>query len=389
MVSADIAVLLLIWLFFAIESIAWTGRSDVCFRSLTGKTWRIARPSASFEIARASPIFLFPVPPLGVLIPAHLPQIAFSPEGMSSYVAESGNAPPDGNVAHYRYEEIKGLKAQGQELLVNGRPFARLHSKAEAREAAELIDRIKGGRTKDREGLILDRISGLFRDSQAKSAVEGFIERTAWLATISNLLWAYLIIGVPVVVYVYGFSRIVLYFLGIVLLSHLAIVAMTFQKHRKIYGGRDCSLLWRLLPSPFNSIRAIDLLAKELLAGYHPFAAASALLPRERFLSYARTTMARLRHPLYDPDMPEAARDTDQWFKVRLVQAMKRSVKKMGIDVEGLARPEIPDGAAGYASFCPRCLCLYEQGEGVCGDCAGMALVPLGDHRKEAAARDT
>ena len=161
MVSADIAVLLLIWLFFAIESIAWTGRSDVCLRSLTGKTWRIARPGASFEIARASPIFLFPVPPLGVLIPAHLPQIAFSPEGLSNYVAESGNAPPDGNVAHYRYEEIKGLTVRGQELLVNGRPFARLHSKAEAKEAAEFIDRIKGGRTKDREGLILDRISGL------------------------------------------------------------------------------------------------------------------------------------------------------------------------------------------------------------------------------------
>ena len=170
---------------------------------------------------------------------------------------------------------------------------------------------------------------------------------------ISNLLWAYLIIGVPVVVYVHGFSRIVLYFLGIVLLIHLVIVALTFEKHRKIYGRRDCSLFWRLLPSPFNSIRATDLLAKELLAGYHPFAVASALLPRERFLTYARTAMARLRHPLYDPDMSKAARDTDQWFKGCLIQAMERSVKKMEIDVEALARPEIPDGAAGMPPTAP------------------------------------
>lgn len=382
MVSADIAVILLIWLFFAIESIAWTRRSDVCFRSLTGKTWKIARPRASLEIAHTNPIFLFPVPPLGMLIPAHLPQIAFSPEGVSNCVAESENAPPDGNAAHYRYEEIEGLKVQGQDLLVNGRPFARMHSKAEAKEAAEFIERIKGSRIKNREGLILDRISGLFGDSLIKSAVEGLVERTTWLTMLSDLLWAYLILGIPVVIYVYGFSRIVLYFLAAVLLFHLAIVGLAFQKHRKIYGRRDYSLLWHLLPSPFNSIRAINLLAKELLAAYHPFAAAAALLPPERFLPYARRTMARIRHPLYDPDMSKAARDTDQWFKGRLIQAMERSVKKMGIDIEGLGRPEIPDGAAGYASYCPRCLCLYEQGEGVCGDCADMKLVPLGDKHK-------
>jgi hypothetical protein len=377
MISADIAVILLIWFLFAIECIAWTGRGDVCFRSLTGKAWKIARPGASFEIAHASPIFLFPFPPLGMLIPGHLPLIAYSPEGVSGYVAESENAPPDRGVAYYRYEQIENLKIQGQEILINGRVFARAHSKAGAKDAEGLIERIKRGRIRDREGLILERIGGLFEDSQIKDSIERFVERTALPAMVSNLLWAYMIIGIPVVIYVYGFSRIALWLLAIVLQLHLVIVGMAFHKYRTIHGVRGYSLLWHLLPSPFNSIRATDLLAKELLAEYHPFAAAAALLPKERFLSYARRSLAQIRYPRYDPDMSTAARETDQWFKERIIQAMERSAKKMGIDVEGLGKPESLDGETGYSSFCPRCHCLYEQGEGVCGDCAGTKLVPL------------
>lgn len=381
MISADIAVILLIWFFYAIECIAWASRSDVCFRSLSGKSWKIAKPSASLEIAHSSPIFLFPFPPLGMLIPTHLPQIAFSPEGVSSYVAESENAPLDRNDAYYRYEQIESLKIRGQEILINGRLFVRAYSTAEAKEATEFIERIKGSRIKDREGLILDRISGLFKDSLVKSKVEGFIKKTVWLSMISNLLWAYLIIGIPVGIYIYGFSRIVLYLLAIVLLFHLAIVGMTFQTYWKIRGRRDFSLFLRLLASPFNSIRATDLLAKELLAEYHPFAVAAALLARERFLAYARRSRARVRHPLYDPDMSKAARDTDQWFKERIILDMERSAKKMGIKAEVLGKPETPDEEIGYSSYCPRCHCFYEQEEGICADCADIKLVRLGNKR--------
>jgi hypothetical protein len=377
---ADTIVILLIWAFYALECLAWGRRDVVYFRTLAGERWRIVRPSRLLENTLSGLAVLFPVPPLGVQAPAYLPDMAFSPEGVSAYVPESGDTAQGRGTKHYLYGEIRDIRAAGAEVLINGKTFVQARSKGRAAALAELIGKLKEARVEGRGKLIERQIKGLFDRDRIAAAAEGFKEKTGALLLMANALWALLIAGLPAVLYVYGFSRVVLPVLGASLLLHAAIVILGFRAHRSIYGSRDHSLLYVLLPSPFHSVRVTDLLAKKLWLDFHPFAVAGSVLEKDRFAAYARESLARIRHPAYDALTVDAARGIDGWYKGSLVRAMEETVRAMGIDVESLRRPELAGGEAGaspYSSYCPRCLGLYEIEDGACADCPDMRLVPL------------
>ncbi len=380
---ADTLVILLVWVLYAIECIAWDRPDVVYFRTLFGRRWKTVRPSRLLENTVAGLAPLFPVPPLGAQLRAHPPRIAFSPEGVAVYVPESGDLPPSGAPDHYLYDEIAGVKALGDAVLVNGRPFVRTFSKNEAARLADTVRRIKGSRARDRQKLVEELVAGLFDGTRIEAAVEDFMARTDLVLLAGNMLWLCLIIGTPVFLYLYGFSRTVVPMLGLVLLLHLAATGLTLRAHRAIYGKMDYSILYTLLPSPFHSIRATDLLAKKLLSPFHPFAAAAALLPRDRFEAYARQSLALIHHPIYDRSRTARFVEIDWWYKGRIVQAMEDAIKDNGIDLASLAQPETDGRDAGYASFCPRCHGLYQVEAGVCADCPDMTLVRLKDRPKE------
>jgi hypothetical protein len=385
---ADTLVILLVWLFYALECLAWDRRGIVYFRTLSGTKWRIVRPSRLLENSVSGVSLLFPFPPLGIQAPARPPRVALSPEGAAAYVPESGEggAGPGGvgggaGAVHFPYGEIERVAARGDEVLVNGQPFLRADSKADAAGIAELVSRLKAARVKDRERLIERHIRILFDRERIGAAVEDFKTRTDWLVLLTNFLWLGLIAGIPVFLYIYGFSRAVLPLLGLVVVLHAAVTCLTLRARRLIYGKPDYAILYTLLPSPFHSIRAADYLAKRLLAPYHPFAVAAALLPRDKFVAYARESLARIRHPRYEGSGPAGAVEIDRWYKRALIREMESAVRDLGLDLESLARPEPAGDETAYASFCPRCHALYEIDEGVCADCGDTELVPLRDAR--------
>jgi len=374
---ADTIVILLVWAFYALECIAWDRRDVVYFRSLLGESWRVVRPSRLLENTLSGLAVLFPVPPLGVQAPAYLPEVAFSPEGLSAYVPESGDAAQGRGTRHYLFGEIGDIRVAGAEVLINGKAFVQARSRGRAAALAELIGKLKDARVEGRGKLIERQIRGLFDRNRIAAAAGGFKEKTEALLLMANALWVLLIAGLPAVLYVYGFSRIVLPLLAVVLLLHAAIVVMGFRAHRRIYRSRDYSILYILLPSPFHSIRVTDLLAKKLWLDFHPFAVAGSVLGKDRFADYARESLARIRHPAYDALTVDAARGIDKWYKGSLARAMEETLKAMGIDVESLRRPELAGKDAGYSSYCPRCLGLYEIEDGACADCPDVRLVPV------------
>lgn len=376
---ADTLVILLVWVFYAIECVAWDSPDVVYFRSLFGRRWKIVRPSRLLENTLAGLAPLFPVPPLGAQLRVHPPRISFSPEGIAVYVPESGDLPeaPGRAPDHYLYDEIADVKAAGDEVVIDGKPFVRAFSKNEAVRLADIVRRIKKSRTKDRQKLVEEFVAGLFDRARIEAAVEDFLVRTDLVLLVGNLLWLCLIIGTPVFLYLYGFSRTVVPMLGLVLALHLAATGLTLRAHRAIYGKPDYSILYALLPSPFHSIRATDLLAKKLLSPFHPFAAAAALLTRDRFEAYARQSLALIRHPVYDGSRPARFKEIDQWYKGRVIRAMEEAVKVKGIDLASLDQPETSGRDTGYVSFCPRCHGLYQVEAGVCADCPDMTLVRL------------
>lgn len=372
---ADTAVILLVPLLYGIECVRWARSGTTYFSTLLGKRWKVRRPFKPAEGSDAGPLVLFPLPPLGIAAPAHLPRIAFSPEGLSSYVPETEDAPDESGPRHYLYAEVETAAARDREIFINGRPFVRARSKEAARETAEFIKTLKKARPRDREELIVRRIDGLFKRSGIAAGLEAFLGRTTDLLILCNSLWLYVVVGVPVILFFYGLSRVILPFLGAALLLHLVITGMAFVKHKTLFGRYDLSMLYTVLPSPFNSIRAVDHLAKELFAASHPVAVASTLLSKERFASFARPALARLRHPVYGDKAPDAAVAIDRWFKERLLARAAACVEAAGLDPAGLAVPEASADDGLYRAFCPRCLCCFQQEAGECPDCPGIALV--------------
>ena len=376
---ADTIVILLVWLFAAVECVAWDRHDAVYFRTLFWKRWTIVKASRLLENAAGGLALLFPFPPLGAQPRAHYPRIAFSPEGVAPYLPESGEPPaaPASGACPIAYGEIERVEARGEEVLINGRPFVRAPSKAAAGWLAELVAKLKSCRIRDREGLIADHLRRSFDRARIEAAVADLRERTETLLLCANFLWLGLIVGMPVCLRIYGFSRAVVPVLALVVTLHLAITGMAFWAHKGLFGRWDYSMLYTLLPSPFHSLRATDLLAKKLLAGYHPFAVAASLLPPERFTAYARQRLARIRHPLPEASRPARSREIDEWYKGRIIRAMEDAVKDREIDLEELGLPEAASRGEAYLSFCPRCHGLYEIAGGVCADCPEMPLVPL------------
>jgi len=114
--------------------------------------------------------------------------------------------------------------------------------------------------------------------------------------------------------------------------------------------------------SPVAAIRACDALARDLLVGYHPLAAAG-ILPSGEFAEFAGEQLRLCRF----------TGRPDKWYQQTLAKLMNQAIKEAGARPEALLRPaERQDGCVAY---CPRCLAQYVKDAGRCVDCGFTGLV--------------
>jgi hypothetical protein len=360
-----------------VECIVWGKKNNVYFGSSLGLNWRVRKSSELFDFGNLRLLLKLPFPPLGIIIPTALPPIAFSQDGMTTYISENDPFTYERKVKHYSYKEINTVETRDRDILVNNQLFCRVQSRSSAIKFGNFISKLKGGRVSDREQLIDEQIEDMFRLSEISAKITKFRERTSLLFALCNSLWLCLMLGIPILLLMYGFSRTIIPILGLVILLHITITSTIFLEYAKIYCRRNYSFLYSLLPSPFSSIRAMDLLSKDLLSGYHPFAIARSLLTKERFLEYAKKSLAIIHYPLCDISESEESFKIDKWYKNRLASFMENEIGAMGIDLGSFLIPEINEKGAFPLSYCPRCLSVYDKGDGVCEDCAGLKLIRM------------
>ena len=124
---------------------------------------------------------------------------------------------------------------------------------------------------------------------------------------------------------------------------------------------------------PPVSIRAADLLTRDLLSHYSPVVLAL-LLSGPRAQQVIRAFVLDLQHPLKCEVTDAAAIEAIRWTSAEQLRSCLAHVKhdsklKKGV----LLAPLEPKGNAN--SFCPRCDCQFTIGSGECPDCPGVALV--------------
>src|SRR5262249_11777404 len=109
--------------------------------------------------------------------------------------------------------------------------------------------------------------------------------------------------------------------------------------------------------SPVAAIRAEDTAARDLLSGYHPLAAAGAVLPEDEFRRCAAEQLRLCSFGDYH----------DQQYQQALQKAMEQGVKQKQLNPPDLLRP--PEPESGCVVYCPRCLAQYTKARTECTDC--------------------
>jgi hypothetical protein len=159
--------------------------------------------------------------------------------------------------------------------------------------------------------------------------------------------------------------------------------ALAFRKaNHALYPRKTYERTWRQIQVssfPISAMRAHDYLARPLLAGFHPLAAARVLLDEEAFRAFSGRVVRDLARPIGPvlPGAPEEARTAEAEFRAMHLAAVEDFLRREGADPSAfLAPPAARDSSS--RSYCPRCHAQFVKEAGKCADCGGMELKPLG-----------
>lgn len=225
-------------------------------------------------------------------------------------------------------------------------------------------------------------------DAEAVAArVEEYRSRSGALRVLCNLLFLSMFVLAPALVRWQGLGRWWMPLLAALVLLMAATLFAYRRAHGALYPGQSAERRKRiaaLLFSPPAVARAHDALARDLLAPFHPLAAAAALSPREEFLDLARRALVDARAAAPGAAAGDAsaaagrggARAGKPAAPGPSVGEIEALVRRAGARPEELlAPPARPEAHA--RSYCPRCHCQYTFAAGACADCGGLGLQPL------------
>jgi hypothetical protein len=146
---------------------------------------------------------------------------------------------------------------------------------------------------------------------------------------------------------------------------------MFYRAHKQLFpteGSERFENLVKMILCPPVSIRAADVLTRNLLADYSPIVLAN-LLAGSGEQQFVRAFVLDLRHPLKHDVSDESAEKTMRWAVD----------EQLNLCLERFLKPEdllAPSGREKNSlSYCPRCRCQYVVSETDCPDCPGVALV--------------
>ena len=208
-----------------------------------------------------------------------------------------------------------------------------------------------------------------------------FQTRARPIRILSNGLFVYLFLVVAPLIWRFGFGQFGLWLLVGMLAQTISIAVLFRRAHQSLYpdaGEERLKAFLTLLLAPPAAIRAPDLLARHLLANFHPLAVAQVLCSSGRFKSFARQAFLDLRYPLLPvcPTNEPEPMATEQWFRTARQVAAEQFVQRAGLKPDELTAMPGPTEPANQ-SCCPRCGAQFVTRTGTCLDCGGRPLEPF------------
>jgi hypothetical protein len=361
-----------LYVFFALlylfECATWVPRRAVGLVAplVRWRSWRPFCPNTSWS---GGALFGGPLPPLSpALVTEPLP-LVLGPDGITH---DSEFMP---------WDQVSRVAAAGHWLEVNGRRtalFSTRRGAAALTAAVAELSKLSRGKREVRLQRLLDQ---RFDEAAAGARWRVFARETRLLRIATNCLWAALFLGLPAIIWTpLGAHLLLPVALGLVAWVASAVLFLRGLRKssdlpRTLWPDRTKRIV--AVTSPLATIRARDLIARELIGDLDPLAAAAAFTPAKALGALARTRLVALTFGR-DDDLPEPAVADARWARAQDLDRVRRLLRTHDVDPDQLLAAPRRD-RDDMVAWCPACLAQYDSSvsSDVCPNegCGGITLV--------------
>jgi len=389
-ISDGQTLLFILALLYLTECLIWVKKQSVVFVSYSGRRWRLATPISWLGNANGALLVLNPLPPPGRVFLSHLLPISISPSGVCAFNSQtlpSGARPATQTGEFLPFSTIEKTGTDGAYLVLNGHKFAKCATAKQAKALASIIETVRAAKVSKRETLVRSWLTKQFDARAATRLWHEADESISLIRWVCSIFFVFMFVGIPVLVTLYGLEQLIIPLaIGIVALA-LQIAILFFIAHRKLYPSESqerLESLVKMIVCPPVSLRAADVLTRNLLAEFSPIVVANVLASAgHKTNQFARDFLLDLHHPLKHEVIDEKAEETIDWMNAAQLKACREHVQRdCKLTVDSLLQAAEREGDS--ASYCPRCGVQFVTGAGdECPDCPGVGLVAFSDNKKE------
>ena len=371
--------LLILVLLYLSECLIWVKRESVAFVSAWGSRWRLATPPSWMGNANGGILLLNPLPPSGRVFLSHLSPISISPAGICAFNLQtlpSEARSPSQNGQFLPFNKIKDSGTDGSYLVINKEKFTKCATAKQAHALANLIGAMSKASVSKRETIARTWVVKQFAADDAAALLKESEKLITPIQEMGVILFLFLFVFTPALAFRFGFSPLIIPVAAVMVVLAIEIAIMFHRAHKKLYPAQSSERLESLVKMilcPPVSIRAADILTKNLLAQYSPIVLAS-VLPGTGEQQFVRGVILDLKHPLRHEVSDADAEKTIAWTANEQLNVCLDGVKKgRYLKPEDLLAPTQREGNS--IAYCPRCRCQFVVSDGECPDCPGVRLV--------------
>ena len=364
--------LLILILLYLSDGLIWVKRESVAFVSSWDGRWRLRVPPSWLGNANGGILFLSPVPPAGRIFLSHLLPISISPSGICAYNLQtlpSEARSPAQTGQFLPFNKINTAATDGVYLIVNNERFAKCATSRQAKTLAQLIRELVKTATSKRERVVRAWLQKQFAVKDAEARLQEGQALIEPVQELSLILFLFLYFFTPALVSVFGLMPLIIPVAAVMVILAVLTGIMFYRAHKRLFpteGSERFENVVKMILCPPVSIRAADILTRNLLAEYSPIVLARVLGSDEQ--QFVRAFVLDLQHPLKHEVSDETAEQTMRWA----VDA------QLGISLDYLKPEDLQSPAVrerDSISYCPRCRCQYVVSDAECPDCPGVELV--------------
>lgn len=367
--------LVLLVAFYLWECAQWIRRPGVVFRSWLGEAARLKLPVGALSNRLGGFLFASPLPGAGYFFAVQWSPLLFSADTLLAHpdpLDLRHEAPPN-PTNRLPLAQAGSIAAKRHLLWLDGKQFAVAGSATAARAAAALIRQLATAEPAAREQRIADWLRASLDSQAVAERLTAWRRHSGWLRLLCGLefalvsgIGAWLAAGISLREIWPWFAG------GLLLLNTLATVQFA-RAHRRLFPEAleeriQHTVMMALFP--LATIRAVDVLSRPLLEGFHPLAVAAQLLKRNELEAFTRRHLRRVR--VWLRQAPPDARP----FYQQLEAALREFLPRLGLEADQLLAPP-PAGEPVCRSYCPRCGSQFTFPAGPCSDCGTVAVEPV------------